>query len=36
VVINGTLVATTNHPFYSAGRWVRADALEYLGGRGSF
>jgi hypothetical protein len=28
VVINGTLVATTNHPFYSAGRWVRADALE--------
>jgi hypothetical protein len=28
VVINSTLVATANHPFYSAGNWVRADALN--------
>ena len=28
VVVNGDLVATGNHPFYSAGVWVRADALS--------
>jgi hypothetical protein len=28
VLINGALLATDNHPFYSNGRWVRADALE--------
>jgi hypothetical protein len=27
VVVNDTLVATANHPFYSEGEWVRADAL---------
>jgi hypothetical protein len=28
VVINESLIATTNHPFYSAGRWVRAGDLQ--------
>jgi hypothetical protein len=27
VVVNGTLTATANHPFYSAGRWVPAEEL---------
>jgi hypothetical protein len=27
VVVNGGLVATGNHPFYSGGNWVRADSL---------
>jgi hypothetical protein len=28
VIVNGTLVATPNHPFYAGGRWVRADELK--------
>jgi hypothetical protein len=27
VVVNGSLVATGNHPFYSAGKWISADSL---------
>jgi alpha-tubulin suppressor-like RCC1 family protein len=28
LLINGTLRATANHPFYANGRWVRADELR--------
>jgi intein/homing endonuclease len=28
VVVNGTLWATPNHPFFANGRWVRADRLR--------
>ncbi len=28
VVVNGTLQATANHPFFANGHWVRADELQ--------
>jgi hypothetical protein len=28
IVVNGSLVATANHPFYTSHGWIRAEALE--------